>query len=198
MFTGIVEEVGVVQRLEEGEDIHQYQVQTSAAFMSGVKTGESISVNGVCLTAYNLQEHSFQADVSMETRRCTTFGKPRQGDQVNLERSVTPTTRLGGHIVSGHIDGIVRLIAREDHGNESDLWISVPDELSRYIAPKGSICLDGVSLTINRAEKGQCCVTVIPHTLKNTTLGSRVPEDEMNLEVDLVARYLEQLTRNDR
>ena len=198
MFTGIVEEVGNARRLKEEKDIHQYQVQTTAAFTSGVKTGDSISINGVCLTAYDVQGHSFRVDVSMETRDCTTFGKPSRNTQVNLERSVTPTTRLGGHIVSGHIDGMGRLMAREDHENESVLWICVPDGLSRYIAPKGSVCVDGVSLTINRVEKNQFCVTVIPHTLKNTTLGYLQSEDEMNVEVDLIARYLERLVKDHR
>ncbi len=129
----------------------------------------------------------------METRECTTFGASAPQSQVNLERSVTPTTRLGGHIVSGHVDGIGRLEAREDQENESVLWISIPQGLSRYIVPKGSVCVDGVSLTVNRVEKSQYCVTVIPHTLECTTLGGRRAGDEMNIEVDLVARYLAHL-----
>lgn len=193
MFTGIVEEVGTVRRLEEEQGSHRYRVSTTAAFAEGVKTGDSISINGVCLTAYDVQADSFQVDVSMETRECTTFGASAPQSQVNLERSVTPTTRLGGHIVSGHVDGVGRLEAREDQENESVLWISIPEGLSRYIVPKGSVCVDGVSLTVNRVEKNRYCVTVIPHTLECTTLGGRRVGDEMNIEVDLVARYLAHL-----
>ncbi len=193
MFTGIVEEVGSLQRLEGEQGTHQYRVSTTPAFAEGINTGDSISINGVCLTAYDVQADSFRVDVSMETRECTTFGTSSSEGQVNLERSVTPTTRLGGHIVSGHVDGICRLEARENHENESVLWISIPEDLSRYIVPKGSVCVDGVSLTVNRVEKDRYCVTVIPHTLECTTLGSRRAGDEMNIEVDLVARYLAHL-----
>ena len=193
MFTGIVEEVGTFQRLEGEQGSHQYRISTTPAFVEGIKTGDSISINGVCLTAYDVQADSFQVDVSMETRECTTFGASAPQSQVNLERSVTPTTRLGGHIVSGHVDGVGRLEAREDQENESVLWISIPQGLSRYIVPKGSVCVDGVSLTVNRVEKNQYCVTVIPHTLECTTLGYRRVGDEMNIEVDLVARYLAHL-----
>lgn len=193
MFTGIVEEIGTVRRLEGEQGSHQYQICTTAAFAAGVKTGDSISVNGVCLTAYDVQADSFRVDVSVETRDCTTFGTSASKGQANLERSVTPTTRLGGHIVSGHVDGIGRLEAREDQENESVLWISIPEGLSRYVVPKGSVCVDGVSLTVNRVEKNRYCVTVIPHTLERTTLGYRRVGDEMNIEVDLVARYLAHL-----
>ena len=196
MFTGIVEEVGTVSRLEGDKETHQYRISTTSAFAEGVKTGDSISVNGVCLTVYDVQADSFQVDVSMETWECTTFGRPAAEGKVNLERSVTPTTRLGGHIVSGHVDGIGRLMAREDQGNESVLWISIPDGLSRYIVPKGSVCVDGVSLTVNQVEKSRYCVTVIPHTLEHTTLGYRRTGDEMNIEIDLVARYLAHLIEN--
>ncbi len=198
MFTGIVEEVGSAHKLKEEKDIHQYQVRSTPAFASEVETGDSVSISGVCLTVYDVQSHSFRADVSMETRRCTTFGNPSRHDRVNLERAVTPSTRLGGHIVSGHIDGIGMLEVREDNENESVLWISTPPDLSRYMAPKGSVCVDGVSLTVNQVKEDQYCVTVIPHTLENTTLGRVQPGDEMNLEVDLVARYLERLMQGNR
>lgn len=196
MFTGIVEEVGTVRRLEGDEGAHRYQILATAAFVEGIKTGDSICVNGVCLTACDVQGDSFQVDVSTETRERTTFGTSAREGHVNLERSVTPSTRLGGHIVSGHVDGIGKLMEREDHESESVLWISIPDGLSRYIVPKGSVCVEGVSLTVNRVEKHQYCVTVIPHTLKNTTLGRLQPGAEMNTEIDLVARYLERLMQD--
>lgn len=196
MFTGIVEEVGTVRRLEGDPGTHRYQILATAAFVEGIRTGDSICVNGVCLTACDVQGDSFQVDVSAETRECTTFGASAREGHVNLERAITPSTRLGGHIVSGHVDGVGRLVAREDHGSESVLWISIPDGLSRYIVPKGSVCVDGVSLTVNRVEKNRYCVTVIPHTLENTTLGHLQPGAEMNMEVDLVARYLERLMQD--
>ncbi len=196
MFTGIVEEVGTVRRLEEDQGAHRYQILATASFVEGIKTGDSICVNGVCLTAYDVQGESFRVDVSTETRECTTFGMSTREGHANLERSVTPSTRLGGHIVSGHVDGIGKLMAREDRESESVLWISIPDGLSRYIVPKGSVCVEGVSLTVNRVEKHQYCVTVIPHTLESTTLGHLQPGTEMNTEIDLVARYLERLMQD--
>ena len=196
MFTGIVEEVGTVRRLQGNQGTHRYQILATAAFVEGIRTGDSICVNGVCLTACDVQGESFQVDVSTETRECTTFGDSAREGHVNLERSVTPSTRLGGHIVSGHVDGIGKLMAREDHESESVLWISIPDGLSRYIVPKGSVCVEGVSLTVNRVEKHRYCVTVIPHTLENTTLGRLQPGAEMNTEIDLVARYLERLMQD--
>ena len=197
MFTGIVEEVGFIRKLKEGKDIYQYQVHSTPAFASEIEMGDSVSINGVCLTVYGIQGPSFQVDVSMETRRCTTFGNSSRHEQVNLERAATPSTRLGGHIVSGHIDGIGTLEAREDSENESVLWISAPPDLSRYIAPKGSVCVDGISLTVNQVKGDRYCVTVIPHTLKNTTMGRIQPGDEVNLEVDLIARYLERLMQSN-
>ena len=196
MFTGIVEEIGILSKITEKKDIHQYKVQAASNFLENVLEGESISVNGVCLTAYNIQDNSFKVDVSEETQRCTTFGIKNQNEFVNLERAVTPSTRLGGHLVNGHVDGLGELLNREDNENESILWISTPSELKKYIAIKGSVCIDGVSLTVNDVKDDRHCLTIIPHTLKNTTLNSLQTGDKVNIEVDLLARYLEQLSRN--
>lgn len=196
MFTGIVEEIGILSKITEKKDIHQYKIQAASNFLENVLEGESISVNGVCLTAYNIQDNSFNVDVSEETQRCTTFGIKNQNESVNLERAVTPSTRLGGHLVNGHVDGLGELLNREDNENESILWISTPSELKKYIAIKGSICIDGVSLTVNDVKDDRHCLTIIPHTLKNTTLNSLQTGDKVNIEVDLLARYLEQLSRN--
>ena len=193
MFTGIVEEVGTVHRIVEEGGAYQYHVRSSSSFADEVGTGDSIAVNGVCLTAREVREGSFIVDVSRETRRCTTFGDRLRGDHVNLERAVTPTTRLGGHLVNGHVDGLGKLTERSDDENETVLWIAVPPELTRYIAVKGSICIDGVSLTVNRIEGERHSVTIIPHTLQNTTLRSLKCGDAVNVEVDLIARYLERL-----
>ena len=196
MFTGIVEEVGALRKIAETKDIHQYQVQASYKFLEKVSEGDSISVNGVCLTAYNVQEDSFDVDVSHETRRCTTFGVQGKDASVNLEQAVTPLDKLGGHFVSGHVDGLGEILSREDKENESILWISTPSDLKKYIATKGSICIDGVSLTVNEIKNDMHCLTIIPHTLRNTTLNSLQIGDKVNIEVDLIARYLEQLSRN--
>jgi riboflavin synthase len=196
MFTGIIEEVGTIQSIGEEDDIHQYYIQTSVDFMNSVKIGDSVAVNGVCLTAYELKNDSFQVDVSSETQKCTSFGQPNRENKVNLERAVTPTTRLGGHFVSGHVDGLGRLVKRDDNTNETVLWVSCPAELVKYIATKGSICINGVSLTVNETKEDQHCLTIIPHTLQNTTLKSLQVQDVVNIEVDLIARYLEKLSQN--
>ncbi|MDE0250337.1 MAG: riboflavin synthase [Gammaproteobacteria bacterium] len=196
MFTGIIEEVGRARLLREEKDIFRYLVHSSSGFTAEIAKGDSISVNGVCLTAYDIGENSFSVDISVASRDCTTFGCALRHDHVNLERAVTPTTRLGGHFVSGHVDGVGALAAREDGEHESVLWFSSPPELLRYIAPKGSISVDGVSLTVNEVKRDQYCVTVIPHTLDNTILGMAMPGDKVNMEVDLIARYLENLMQN--
>ena len=195
MFTGIIEAIGTIHSVADKEDIHQYRIQTNIDFMSGVKVGDSVAVNGVCLTAYELENNSFKVDVSQETQRCTSFGQPIREYQVNLERAVMPTTRLGGHFVSGHVDGLGTLVKRADNDNETVLWINSPAELVKYIAAKGSICINGVSLTVNEIQGDQHCLTIIPHTLQNTTLKLLQIQDLVNIEVDLIARYLENLSR---
>ena len=196
MFTGIVEEIATIQLISEKDDIHQYRILTSIDFMNDVQVGDSISVNGICLTAYELQKDSFQVDVSSETQKCTSFGQIIRENKVNLERAVTPTTRLGGHFVSGHVDGLGSLDKRVDDANESIFWVSCPTELVKYITTKGSICINGVSLTVNETKDDQHCLTIIPHTLQNTTLRYLKVHDLVNIEVDLIARYLEKLSQN--
>jgi len=196
MFTGIIEEIGTIHNVANKRDIHQYRIQASVDFMNGVQLGDSVAVNGVCLTAYELEKDAFQVDVSSETQKCTNFGQVFRENQVNLERAVTPTTRLGGHFVSGHVDGLGTLLKRDDNTNETVFWISSPTGLAKYIATKGSICINGVSLTVNETKGDQHCLTIIPHTLENTTLKSLQVQDTVNIEVDLLARYLEQLSSN--
>ncbi len=194
MFTGIVEEVGIIQNVAKKQDIHQYEIQASSKFIQDVQQGDSIAVNGVCLTAYEVKSDSFYVDVSEETQKCTNFGQT-VNNKVNLERAVTPTTRLGGHFVSGHVDGLGVITQREDKENETILWLQVPLELVKFIAVKGSICINGVSLTVNQTNDEQCCVTIIPHTLANTTLASVQVQEYVNIEVDLIARYLEKIAQ---
>ena len=194
MFTGIIEEVGSIKRIAEKQDIHQYEITASPSFIQDINNGDSVSVNGVCLTAYNKNDLAFFVDVSQETQRCTSFAILNSAELVNLERAVTPTTRLGGHLVSGHVDGTAKLVERLDNNNETILWFSTPSDLYKYIAVKGSICINGISLTVNEIKNDQHCITIIPHTLKNTTLADIKVNDVVNIEVDLIARYLEQLT----
>ena len=136
MFTGIIEEIGIIQNVADKGDIHQYRIQASVEFMKGVQLGDSIAVSGICLTAYNIQNDSFQVDVSKETQKCTSFGQPIRNNQVNLERAVTPSTRLGGHLVSGHVDGLGTLVKREDNDNETILWIRSPSRTCKIYRSK--------------------------------------------------------------
>ena len=193
MFTGIIEELGLIQHVSNQSDIHQYKIKVSDGFISDIKKGDSIAVNGVCLTAYQIENNQFYVDVSEETQSCTNFANLINEEHVNLERAVMPTTRLGGHFVSGHVDGMGSLSKRDDKENESILWFTAPDELLKYIAVKGSVCINGVSLTVNLLDNKQFCVTIIPHTLNNTTLKFLQVGDKANIEVDLIARYLEQI-----
>ncbi len=196
MFTGIIEELGTIEKVAFDNDIHQYRIHVSTEFIEGVKSGDSIAVDGICLTAYDLEKNSFQVDVSTETQHCTSFGHSKASHQVNLERSVTPTTRLGGHMVSGHVDGLGTVVKRDDNDNETVLWVKISADLVKYIAVKGSVCVNGVSLTVNQTLEDQFCVTIIPHTLQNTTLNMIQTTDLVNIEVDLIARYLEKLSQS--
>ncbi len=193
MFTGIIQAVGrIVDASPKGGDV-RLTVSTGKLPLKKVQPGDSISVNGVCLTAVELGEASFEADVSRETLSLTTLGKARPGSKVNLELAMTPSTRFGGHIVSGHVDAIGAVVAKWEDGRSVRFRIRVPSDLARYIASKGSICVDGISLTVNRVEGLEFEVNIVPHTLAETTLGVTTVGTEVNLEVDIVARYLERL-----
>lgn len=195
MFTGIVTHTAMLaERAEEGADI-RLGIDAGAGFLDGCKVGDSISVAGVCLTVTGLDADKglFRVDVSAETLARTTLGRAQPGDRVNLERAMRLGDRLDGHLVSGHVDGLVVLRECQPDGRSRRLDLEAPTALMRYIAPKGSVCLDGVSLTVNEVRDSLFSVCVIPHTLEVTTLGERSPGDRLNLEVDLVARYLERL-----
>lgn len=195
MFTGLIEEIGSLAIVAEKKDIRIYSIHANTEFVAGIEEGDSVSVNGVCLTAYKIEHDSFTVDVSEETQNCTNFGCTQNNTSVNLERAVMPATRLGGHLVSGHVDGQGRLLERKDNENETVLWVSTPHELAKYISKKGSICLNGVSLTVNEIQDDKHCLTIIPHTLKKTTLNELQVHDFINIEVDQIARYLEQLNK---
>lgn len=193
MFTGIVEAVGRIAGLEfKGRDL-RVTVATGKLDLSDVKLGDSIAVNGICLTAVALPGNGFVADVSAETLQRSTFDSLRAGSRVNLEKALTPTTRLGGHLVSGHVDGIGEVIERCAEGRSVRFRIKAPDELARYIATKGSITVDGVSLTVNSVHGAVFELNLVPHTLRETTVDTFVAGRRVNLEVDLIARYLERL-----
>ncbi|HEX9626752.1 MAG TPA: riboflavin synthase [Acidiferrobacterales bacterium] len=193
MFTGIIEAVGqVVVRETRGADA-RLRVHTGRLDLGDVRLGDSIAVSGVCLTVVELPGDGFWADVSGETLARTALGRLTRGARVNLEKALTPTTRLGGHLVSGHVDGVGVVRERRPDGRSERLRIEAPAELARYIAAKGSICVDGVSLTVNAVAGAVFDLNIVPHTLQETTLDAYRAGREVNLEVDLIARYLERL-----
>ncbi len=198
MFTGIIESVGRVSRLEpKGSDARIF-VETEKLDLGDVQLGDSIAVNGVCLTAVELPGNGFVADVSGETLSRTAFSQLKVGSAVNLEKALTPTTRLGGHMVSGHVDGVGEVKSRSEDGRSIHFRIQAPDELARYIAEKGSITVDGISLTVNGVDGAVFDLNIVPHTLQETTMGSFQVGTRVNLEVDLIARYLERMMLGDR
>ena len=194
MFTGIVEELGTVAALEDQGDAVRLTVQ-GPHVTSDVADGDSISVNGCCLTVVESAEGSFTADVMQETLDKTSLGALEPGSRVNLERAVTPATRLGGHIVQGHVDGTGRILSRTPSEHWEVVEISLPDGLDRYLVDKGSITVDGISLTVVTAADGKFSVSLIPETLARTTLGLKQPGDVVNLEVDVIAKYVEKMVQ---
>lgn len=192
MFTGIVEELGSIERIAGGHITIRCQ-----KVLDSSKEGSSIAVNGVCLTAVNLQAGSFAADLAPETLRRSNLGRLQVGSRVNLERPLSMSDRLSGHIVQGHVDGVGELMSLEALGDEN-WWMKVriPDELERYLVYKGSIAIDGISLTVADVAGDVVSVTVIPHTYHNTTLGSRKSGELLNLECDILAKHVEKLLGN--
>lgn len=193
MFTGIIQSVGHVRRLESrGGDV-RLSVATAGLDLGDVQLGDSIAVAGCCLTAVALDADGFDADVSNETLSLTSLGQLKAGDAVNLEKALRLADRLGGHLVAGHVDGVGRVLSVRPDGRSQRWTFEVPAELARYIAHKGSICIDGTSLTVNEVEGRRFGVNLIPHTVAHTTFAHRRAGDAVNLEVDVVARYVERL-----
>jgi riboflavin synthase len=198
MFTGIIEAVGEIAALEpRGGDV-RLRVRSGKLPLEDVKLGDSIATSGVCLTVIDLPGDGYWADVSGETLACTSLGQLKVGAKVNLERALTPGTRLGGHLVSGHVDGVGEVLARRDDARSVRFSITAPAALAKYIAAKGSICVDGVSLTVNAVQGKVFELNIVPHTLAETTLGGFQAGRRVNLEVDLIARYLERLLLGER
>lgn len=196
MFTGIIEAVGKINRIESTDGDSRLFIDAGSLDMADVKQGDSIAINGVCLTVVGLHQSSFDADVSNETLSLTTMHNLKEGSQVNLEKALLPTTRLGGHLVSGHVDGVGRVLSIAQDARSIKYTIEVPDDLKRYIAVKGSVCVDGVSLTINSVTDNSFEVNIIPHTQEQTIIQTYKKGSRVNIEVDLVARYLERLLRS--
>ncbi|NBS16471.1 MAG: riboflavin synthase [Gammaproteobacteria bacterium] len=198
MFTGIIQAIGTLRQIEARGGDSRITIDTGTLPLGEAKLGDSIAVNGVCLTAVALDGPRFSADLSRETLSRTTLGRAAIGDPVNLELALLPTTRLGGHLVSGHVDGLGIVTERRDDGRSWRFTIEAPPSLARYIAEKGSMTVNGISLTVNTVHGSSFDVNIVPHTLKATTLGSTHLGDKVNLEVDLIARYLERLLLGDR
>jgi riboflavin synthase len=193
MFTGIVTSKGILQEKASVGGDARMVFRCEDLSLESSRAGDSICVSGACLTMLDPAGRQFSADVSQETLTLTTLGRLREGQPVNLELALRAEDRLGGHLVTGHVDGLATLLSRRPDGRAERLEFEVPEPLARYVARKGSVCLDGVSLTVNSVQG--CCFSVclIPHTLEITTLGNLAPGNCVNLEVDLVARYLERL-----
>ncbi len=197
MFSGIVADVGTIVRADDREGGLRLAVETQALGMDDVQLGDSIAVNGVCLTVVNKDGRTFGVDVSRETLNCTV-GLARQGARVNLEKALRLSDRLGGHLVSGHVDGVGEVTAFENLGESWRLAVRAPQALAKYIAAKGSITINGVSLTVNRVSGADFEVNLIPHTLAVTTLNELKAGAKVNLEIDLIARYVERMLAGEK
>lgn len=193
MFTGIIEAVGSIHSCKRSGNDMQLVVDIGELDTGDVEPGDSIAVNGVCLTVTRLQHGKFTADVSAETLAHTTLAEFAAGRRVNLEKALTPSSRLGGHLVSGHVDGIGRVLQRETAGQSERFRMEAPGSLARYIARKGSICVDGTSLTVNSVDRNVFDLNIVPHTLANTIMDDYRQGTTVNLEVDIIARYLERM-----
>lgn len=197
MFTGIIEAVGTIKAININAQGARIDIATNSLDMSDVKLGDSIATNGICLTVVAFESTSrngsFSADVSNETLNRTGFSHYKVGKAVNLEKAMLASTRFGGHMVSGHVDGISEVLSIENNGNSWEYWLSMPTDLAHYIAEKGSVTVDGTSLTVNSLSEGKFRLTIVPHTVKETVFSDYKIGSKVNLEVDLIARYLERL-----
>ncbi len=197
MFTGIIEETGSIKNFEIKSDNAEIVVECSKV-LDGTKIGDSISIDGVCQTVVNLSENSFTAEVSKETLNVTNFLELKSGDKVNLERALTLNERIGGHIVSGHVDGVAEFVSAVKNNDFYEMSFKVTNELSRYIVKKGSITLNGVSLTVAEIQNNAIKIAVIPHTFENTNFQNLKNGQKVNVETDVFAKYIEKFLLNER
>ena len=193
MFTGIIQSTGKIISITPNDVDTCLSVDVGGMPFDDVEMGESISINGACMTVVAFDENSFSVDVSKESLAMTTLGRLKTGSAVNLERAMRLSDRLGGHLVSGHVDGVGQITQRITEGRSIKFGIRVPDELAKYIAHKGSVCIDGVSLTVNEVNNSEFSLQIIPHTLQETIFSDYSVGDDVNIEVDIIARYLERL-----
>jgi riboflavin synthase len=192
MFTGIIEELGKVAAIEKQPDAIRLTISCDEV-LSDLKRGDSISCSGTCLTAIEIDDKSFTADVMLETLRLSSLDGVKVGDPINLERAMTAATRFGGHVVQGHVDGVGEIVSREKSDNWDWVRIRLPQDLMKYVVHKGSITLDGISLTVNEVKDNVIAVSLIPETLRVTTLGYKNPGDKVNVEADVMAKHIERL-----
>ena len=197
MFTGIIQAVGKVVAMQPSGGDLRLRIDTGKLALDDVALGDSICTNGVCLTVIELPGDGYWADVSVETLNFTTLGKLQPGARVNLEKALTPASRLGGHIVSGHVDGVGEVVSLQEDARSIRVAVDAPAALAKYIAHKGSICVDGTSLTVNAVKGARFELNIIPQTMAETVFGEYRPGSRVNLEVDVIARYLERLVLGD-
>ncbi len=193
MFTGIIETTGSISSIEEKEADCRFVFNTEKMSLSDINLGDSIAVNGVCLSIIKKDENSFAADLSKETLSLTTFANAYEGSRINLEKAMMLSDRINGHMVSGHVDAIGKILNKEDEGRSIRFAIEFPAELNKFISKKGSITVDGVSLTVNDVNNNVFTVNIIPHTLSETIFSEYDIDTKVNLEVDQIARYLDKL-----
>ncbi len=198
MFTGIIEAVGTVRQLQRRSGDLRLGVETGRLGMQDVHLGDSIATQGICLTVVEYSATAFAADVSLETVAHSTIASWVLGKRVNLEKAMQPLSRFGGHLVSGHVDGVGEIMAMSHSARALNVSVRAPQELMRYIALKGSICVDGISLTVNGLQADAFDLTLVPHTMQQTAFGDWQTGVQVNLEVDIIARYLERLSATDR
>lgn len=192
MFTGIIEELGKVKAIEQQDDAIRLTIECKKV-LSDLKRGDSISCSGTCLTAIEIDSSSFTADVMLETLKRSSLSEVKVGDVINLERAMNHDTRFGGHIVQGHVDGVGEIISRDHSENWDWVRIRIPEDLMKYVVLKGSITIDGISLTVNEVGEDFIAVSLIPETLTVTTLGYKNPGDKVNVEADVLAKHIERL-----
>ena len=193
MFTGIIQALGSIKEIRSSNEEAVFVLNSNSLDLSVISIGDSIAVNGVCLTVPQLDENCFSADVSKETLNCTTFSQLKQGQNVNLEKSLRLDQGIGGHVVSGHVDGVGKVTSIAIEGESTCMRIKVDDNLIKYIAKKGSICINGVSLTVNEIDGNVFGVNIVPHTFSVTTLDELKVNSQVNIEIDIIARHIEQL-----
>lgn len=198
MFTGIIESIGTVKQMQDKGGDMRLELETGKLDMKDVVLGDSIAVNGVCLTVIEMTGNSFSADVSRETLKHTSLGKLKPGSQVNLEKALTLQTRLGGHMVSGHVDALGTVLERKDDARSIWFKVQAPANLAKYIVHKGSITVDGTSLTVNAVDGNEFELNIVPHTLQETIMNNYAAGTEVNLEVDIIGRYLERLLLGEK